>query len=455
MNSSKELETQSIGSLIFKFSIPAVIGMLVNALYSVVDRIFIGRGVGSIALSGVAVTFPITNIIMGVGMLVGTGAAAVVSIKLGQKKKEEAEKIVGNAFVLTVICSIFVSIIGIIFLHPILEIFGASAETMPYAKKFARILIAGTILQNIGFGLNPIIRSEGDPKTAMKTMLIGAVLNFIFNPVFIFGLKLGVVGSALSTIISQAVCSIWILTYFTKGKSLLKIKKINMRLHKHIVREIVSIGVSPFIMQVAASFVTIIINTSLIKYGGDIAVGAYSLISSIAILIIMPVLGVNQGTQPIIGYNYGARNISRVKKTLLYGVIINTCIATFGWIIVELFPVQIISMFNSTDKSLIEIGSTGIAVFLCMLFIVGSQTACVNYFQSVGKAKNSMFLSLLRQVVLLIPLVLILPHFFKLNGIWMAGPISDLCSSFVTYYFISREIKEINKIEDGMKINNL
>lgn len=455
MNSSKELETQSIGSLIFKFSIPAVIGMLVNALYSVVDRIFIGRGVGSIALSGVAVTFPITNIIMGVGMLVGTGAAAVVSIKLGQKKKEEAEKIVGNAFVLTVICSIFVSIIGIIFLHPILEIFGASAETMPYAKKFARILIAGTILQNIGFGLNPIIRSEGDPKTAMKTMLIGAVLNFIFNPVFIFGLKLGVVGSALSTIISQAVCSIWILIYFTKGKSLLKIKKINMRLHKHIVREIVSIGVSPFIMQVAASFVTIIINTSLIKYGGDIAVGAYSLISSIAILIIMPVLGVNQGTQPIIGYNYGARNMSRVKKTLLYGVIINTCIATFGWIIVELFPVQIISMFNSTDKSLIEIGSTGIAVFLCMLFIVGSQTACVNYFQSVGKAKNSMFLSLLRQVVLLIPLVLILPHFFKLNGIWIAGPISDLCSSFVAYYFISREIKEINKIEDSIKSNNL
>lgn len=455
MNSSKELETQGIGSLILKFSIPAVIGMLVNALYSVVDRIFIGRGVGSIALSGVAVTFPITNIIMGVGMLVGTGAAAVVSIKLGQKKAEEAEKIVSNALVLTIIFSIAVSVVGIIFLEPILKLFGASAETMPYAKKFARILLAGTVLQNIGFGLNPIIRSEGDPKTAMKTMLIGAVLNFIFNPVFIFGLKLGVVGSALATIISQAVCSIWILIYFTKGKSLLKIKKINMRLHKHIVREIVSIGVYPFIMQVAASFVTIIINTSLIKYGGDIAVGAYSLISSIAILIIMPVLGVNQGTQPIIGYNYGARNMSRVKKTLLYGVIINTCIATFGWIIVELFPVQIISMFNSTDKSLIEIGSTGIAVFLCMLFIVGSQTACVNYFQSVGKAKNSMFLSLLRQVVLLIPLVLILPHFFKLNGIWMAGPISDLCSSFVTYYFISREIKEINKIEDGMKINNL
>ena len=455
MNSSKELETQSVGSLILKFSIPAVIGMLVNALYSVVDRIFIGRGVGSIALSGVAVTFPITNIIMGVGMLVGTGAAAVVSIKLGQKKAEEAEKIVSNALVLTIIFSIAVSVVGIIFLEPILKLFGASAETMPYAKKFARILLAGTILQNVGFGLNPIIRSEGDPKTAMKTMLIGAVLNFIFNPVFIFGLKLGVVGSALATIISQSVCSVWILTYFTKGKSLLKIKKINMRLHKHIVREIVSIGVSPFIMQVAASFVTIIINTSLIKYGGDIAVGAYSLISSIAILIIMPVLGVNQGTQPIIGYNYGARNMSRVKKTLLYGVIINTCIATFGWIMVELFPIQIISMFNSTDKSLIEIGSTGIAVFLCMLFIVGSQTACVNYFQSVGKAKNSMFLSLLRQVVLLIPLVLILPHFFKLNGIWMAGPISDLCSSFVTYYFISREIKEINKIEDSLKINNL
>jgi putative MATE family efflux protein len=443
MKQSRELETGSIGSLLLKFSIPAVIGMLVNALYSVVDRMFIGRGVGSMALSGVAVTFPITNIIMGVGMLVGTGAAAVVSIKLGQKKEKEAEKILGNAFILTLVISLIVTIIGIVFLEPILVLFGASEETMPYAKSFSTVLLLGTALQNVGFGLNPIIRAEGDPKTAMKTMLIGAILNFIFNPLFIFVFKLGVIGSALATIISQAVCTIWILTYYTKGKSILKIKKVNLKLSRQVVKEILSIGVSPFVMQVAASFVTIIINTSLVKYGGDLAVGAYSLINSMAILIIMPILGVNQGTQPIIGYNFGAKNFSRVKKTLKYGIAVDTCIAAVGWLFVELFPTQIIEMFNSTDTELIQIGSNGLSIMLMMIFIVGSQTACVNYFQSVGKAKKSMTLSLLRQVLFLIPLVLILPHFFNLNGIWMAAPISDVASTFLAFYFIIREMKSL------------
>lgn len=451
MNKSKELGTKSIGSLLIKFSIPAVIGMLVNALYSVVDRIFIGRSVGSMALSGVAVTFPITNIIMGVGMLVGTGAAAVVSIKLGQKKEQEAEKILGNAFVLTIIISIVVSIVGIIFLEPILELFGASVDTMPYAKQYAGIVLAGAVLQNVGFGLNPIIRAEGDPKTAMQTMLIGAILNVILTPMFIYIFNLGVAGSALATIMSQAVCSIWILTYLIKGKSLLKIKKINMKLEKHVVKEIISIGVSPFVMQVAASFVTIIINTSLVKYGGDLAIGAYSIIMSIAILIIMPILGVNQGAQPIIGYNYGAKNIKRVKKTLKYGVIINTCIAVFGWLIVELFPVQIIRMFNSTDAKLIEIGAEGLSIFLIMIFIVGSQTVFVNFFQSIGRAKISMGLSLLRQVVVLIPLILILPHFFGLKGVWIAGPISDIVSTIVTFIFASREMKTLNKRGESLK----
>lgn len=459
MNESKELATESVGKLLLKFSIPAIIGMLVNALYSVVDRIFVGRGVGSLALSGVAVTFPITNIIMGVGMLVGTGAAAVVSIKLGQKKEKQAEKIIGNAFVLTIILSIIVTILGLTFLDPILNLFGASAETMPYAKQFATIVLAGAVLQNVGFGLNPIIRSEGDPKTAMITMLIGAVLNFITNPIFIFGLKLGVRGSALATIISQAVCSIWIFTYFTKGKSLLKLKKDNMKLKKHVVKEIVSIGVSPFAMQVAASFVTIIINKSLEKYGGDLAIAAYSLIISIAILIVMPMLGINQGAQPIIGYNYGAENISRVKKALKYSIIVNTCIATAGFIVIKLFPVQIIKIFNATDTKLISIGANGLSIFLSMFIFVGAQTACVNYFQSVGKAKKSMLLSLLRQVILLIPLTLILPNFFKLNGVWIAGPTSDFISSMISFILIALEMKNLNKLkknnEDDLDENKL
>jgi len=451
MDKSKELGREKIGKLLFKFSIPAVIGMLVNALYSVVDRIFVGRGVGSLALSGVAVTFPITNVIMAVGMLVGTGAAAVVSIKLGQKKVEQAEKIVGNAFMLTIILSIIVSIIGLVFLEPILILLGASAETMPYAKQFATILLVGAVLQNVGFGLNPIIRSEGDPKTAMITMLIGAALNFIINPILIFGLKLGVAGSALSTIVAQAVCSVWILMYFTKGRSLLKLKKVNIKLKKYVIKEIIAIGVSPFAMQVAASVVTIFINTSLVKYGGDLAIGAFSLINSIAILIIMPMLGVNQGAQPIIGYNYGAKNINRVKKALFYSAGVNGFVATIAVIIVQLFPVQIIQIFNTTDTKLITIGANGISIFLMMFAFVGPQTSCVNYFQSVGKAKYSMGLSLLRQVVLLIPLILILPHFFMLNGIWMAGAASDLISSIISFIFIAREVKVLNRFNKEVK----
>ena len=455
MNKSKELETENVGKLLIKFSIPAVIGMLVNALYSVVDRIFVGRGVGSLALSGVAITFPITNIIMGVGMLVGAGAAAVVSIKLGQKREKEAEKILGNACTLSIILSIIVTIIGLVFLDPILKLFGASTETLPYAKEFASIVLAGTILQNIGFGLNPIIRSEGDPKTAMITMLIGALLNVIINPILIFGFHLGVRGSAFATIISQAVCSIWIFMYFTKGRSLLKLKKINMKLEKKVVLEIVAIGVSPFAMQVAASFVTIVINKSLENYGGDLAIAAYSLIMSIAILILMPMFGVNQGAQPIIGYNYGAKNLSRVKKALKYSIIVNTVISAIGFIFVELFPVQIIKMFNSTDTKLIDIGSNGLRIFLCMLIFVGAQTACVNYFQSVGKAKESMLLSLLRQVILLMPLAIILPHFFNLNGIWIAGPTSDFVSSIITFIVIALEIrrlKQLNKDKSDGKL---
>ena len=441
-NITKDLESKSIGRLLLMFSVPAVIGMLVNALYSVVDRIFIGRGVGSLALSGVAVTLPITNIIMGVGMLIGIGASTIVSIKLGEKKYEEAEKIVGNAFLLTIILSLIVTVIGLIFLKPLLEMLGASAETMPYAITFSRILLLGSVLQNIGFGLNAIIRSEGDAKTAMNTMLIGAVLNTILNPIFIFIFKLGVAGSALATLISQAVCSIWVILYLTR-KSLIKLKKCNLKLSSHIVVDISSIGISPFIMQVAASVVTIIFNNSLKNYGGVLAQGAFSLIMCIAMLILMPSFGVNQGAQPIIGYNYGAGNIRRVKKTLLYSIIVNTCISFLGWILIELFSTPIIKLFNKDDLEMIQIASNGLRIYLVAILIVGAQTACINYFQSVRKALVSMTLSLLRQVVILIPFVIILPHFFDLNGIWYSGPISDVVSTLVCAILIIIEMRRL------------
>lgn len=447
MNKSNELENEKIGKLLLKFSIPAIIGMLVNALYSIVDRVFVGRGVGSIALSGVAVTFPISNVIMAFGMLVGIGAGAVVSIKLGQHKNEQAEKIIGNAYVLVIILSLFVTITGIIFIDPILRILGASSETMPYAKQFGTIILLGVVLQNVGFGMNPLIRSEGDAKTAMLTMLIGAILNFILNPIFIFVFKLGVVGSALATVISQAVCSIWVFLYFVKGKSLLKLRKKNMKLEMNIIMQIVAIGMSPFAMQLAASLVTITFNKSLAQYGGDVAIGAFALINSIVMLVLMPIFGINQGAQPILGYNYGAKNPARVKKTLRYAVIAAVTVATIGAFFVEVFPVQIIRIFNTTDTELVRIGSSGLTIFCAMFPFVGFQIVCTNYFQAVGKAKHSMFLALLRQVVLLIPLILIMPHFFNLNGIWIAGATSDFISTLITACFIFYEMNKLNKLE--------
>ena len=451
MDNTNELANEKVGTLLLKFSIPAIIGMLVNALYSVVDRIFIGRGVADpLALSGVAITFPITNVIMAFGMLVGIGGAAVVSIKLGQHKKEDAEKIIGNAFVLVVIFSIGVSVIGLVFLEPILLLLGASSATMPYAKQFGFIILLGVILQNAGFGMNPFIRSEGNAVMAMVTMLIGAILNFILNPIFIFGLHMGVVGSALATVISQAVCSIWVLSYFLRGKSLLKLKRKNMKLQKKVVKEILEIGMSPFAMQMAAGLITVTFNKSLSKYGGDLAIGAFSLINGIAMLIMMPVFGLNQGAQPIIGYNYGAKSYKRVKLALKYATIVATLMTATGFIFVQLFSVQIISVFNNSDKELISLGSRGIKIFLIMLPLIGSQVVFTNYFQAIGKAKVSMFLSLLRQVIVLLPLILLMPHFFKLNGIWMAGPASDIISFIITAFMIVTEIKSMNKNEKSL-----
>lgn len=448
MKKNNELETESIIKLLLKFSIPSVVGLLVNIFYSIVDRIFVGRGVGSMALSGVAVTFPITNIIMAFAMLGGVGAAAVVSIKLGQHKSEIAEKVLGNTFVLLIVFSIFITVTGLIFLNPILEAFGASSETMPYAKDFATIILLGVIFQVMSMGLNNIIRAEGNPRVSMMTMLIGAIVNFIANPILIFGLGLGVRGSALSTVIAQFVSASWTIMYFTRGKSLLKLKKVNLKIDWYIVKQILAVGMSPFAMQLAASLVTITFNKSLESYGGDTAIGAMALINSVSMLILMPIFGINQGAQPIIGYNYGAKNYSRVKDTLKYSVIAATCITILGFIAIELFSVPIIKVFNNTDENLIQMGSQGLRILLIMLPIIGFAIVCTNYFQAIAKAKLSMILSLLRQVILLIPLIIILPNKFELKGVWMAQPIADLTSAIVVGIFIFKEIK-------GMKENEV
>lgn len=445
MDRSKQLGSERVGTLLLKFSIPAIIGMLVNALYNIVDRIFVGRGVSPLAISGIVIAFPITIVIMAFGMLVGIGASALVSIRLGQQRKDEAEQILGNAFMLNIIISLILTTLGLVFLDPILKIFGASSTVLTYSKQYTSIILYGVIFQNMAFGMNHNIRAQGNPTAAMLTMLIGAVLNTILDPLFIFVFHMGIQGAAIATVISQIVSAIWVLSYFFRGKALLKIHRKNLKLRKNIILGIFSIGVSPFAMQLAASVINIILNSSLIKYGGDIAVAAMGVINSVAMLILMPIFGINQGVQPIIGFNYGAEQFDRVKKALKLAILGATAISTTGFLIVELFPSLIIGLFGK-GTDLISVGSRGIRIFLSMLPIIGFQIVSANYFQAVGKPKHSMFLSLSRQVIILIPLLLILPGILRLDGVWIAGPASDFLSSLLTAFFIIREMKNLNKM---------
>lgn len=452
MDRTKELGSESVGSLLLKSSMPAIAGMLVNALYNVVDRIYIGHmgnGIGSVALSGLAVTFPISTIIMAFGMLVGIGACSMISIRLGQKNKEAAEKILGNAVVLEIIVSLLISSFGLLLLDKLLVLFGASKEGLPYARDYISIILMGAVLQNIGFGINNIIRAEGNPKMAMLTMVFGAIINIILDPIFIFTFKLGIQGAAIATVIAQAFNTIWVLNYFNgrKSRSILKIKKESMKLNLEIIKNIFSIGMSPFVMQIASSIVILLYNKGLYTYGGDTAVAAFGIINSISTLIFMPIFGINQGAQPIIGYNYGAKSYKRVKRALKLAIISATAISLIGFICVQTFPKVFIKIFVSGDTKLIDLGAHAIKTDLIFLPIIGFQIVGSNYFQAIGKAKIAMILSMMRQVAVLIPLIIILPKFFKLEGLWISQPCSDLFAAVLTFIFLYIGIKNLNEME--------
>ena len=445
MDRSKLLGEERIGKLLLKFSIPAIVGMIVNALYNIVDRMFIGNFVDSLGIAGITVSFPIMIILMAFSMLVGIGATSLISIRLGEGKKDEAEIILANGMVLLIVISLLVSALGLIFLNPLLKVFGASPNVLPYSRQYLSIILFGAVFQAIGFGMNNFIRAEGNPKRAMSTMLIGAVLNIILDPIFIIVFKMGIQGAAVATIISQAVSAIWVLSYFLGGTSSLKIHKKNLKLQTQIVGKILAIGSAPFAMQVAASGITALINNSLLTYGGDLAISAYGIINSVTMMILMPLFGINQGSQPIIGYNYGAKKYDRVKKTLKLAILAATSIVLVGFVVTRVFPEQLVSVFNRKDKELIELGANGMRIFLVMLPIIGFQIVSSNYFQAVGKPKHAMFLSLSRQVLILIPAILILPRYFGLNGVWMAGPTSDVISSILTGVFLLYEMSHLEK----------
>lgn len=442
MERSKALGEEKITTLLWKFSLPAITGMVVNALYNVVDSVFVGHGVGEVGLAAVTIAFPIMIVLMGFGMLVGVGASAVVSLRLGEHKKEEAEKILGNALSLAMMLSVILTTGILLFLDPILISLGAEERVLPYAREFTRIILFGSIFMYIGFGLNSVMRAEGNPKMAMTTILISAGLNIVLNPLFIFTFQLGIGGSALATVISQAVSAIWVVAYFLSKKSLLTLRYPNLALDKDIVKSIFKIGLSPFLMQIAASVVTVLFNFSLLKYGGELAVASIGVINRIAMLMLMPIFGLSQGLQPIIGYNYGAKNYDRVTKALKLAIYAASIFSIMGFLVTQFFDEQIIHLFND-NPDLITIGAHGMRIQLCMLPIIGFQIIGANYFQAVGKAGYAIVLSLSRQVIILIPLILLLPGILGLNGAWLASPIADFASAVLTGIFLTKEIRKL------------
>ncbi len=442
MSNNELLQTEKIWKLLLKFSIPAIVGMMVNALYNVVDRIYIGW-LGPLPMTGIGLSLPMMILMMAFGMLIGIGAASRISIRLGEGRHDDAEKILGNAFTMLILIMGSVMIIGLTFKEPLLYLFGASPATYEYANQYMTVILMGSLFQGIGFGLNNVIRAEGNPKIAMYTMILGALTNIILDPIFIFAFGLGIRGAAIATILSQLVTTIWVMKYFLSGKSKLKLKKENLKPNAAIVGSIMAIGMSPFFMQVAASLVTIISNNALKANGGDIAIGAMTVINSLAMFFLMPIFGINQGAQPIIGFNYGAKQYRRVKEALKYAIVGGTIISTFGFIMTQFFTVAMIKMFNS-DPELISVATVGMRTFLVMLPIIGFQIISSNYFQAVGKAPKSMFLGLLRQVIVLIPMLIILPQFFGLMGVWYAGPTADLIASIVTALFLVIEMRHLD-----------
>ena len=441
---SFDLGTTSIRKLLWYYSLPTLIGTLATALYNVVDRIYIGQGVGAMAISGMALTFPLMNILGAFGMLVGQGAAARVSLYLGNNNIRGANVVMSNAVILTIIIYIIVSSLCLAFLDPILVAFGGSEFTIPYAREYMQIIIPGHIFTSLGYALTNIMRASGHPRFAMYTLLVGAVLNIIIDPIFIFGLNLGIKGAAYATVISMFVSMMWVLRFYFRKDQTLHFSKDTFHINGHAIGAILSIGLSPFLLNVSTSLVNLLMNHTLLQYGGDLAIGAFGIITSFTTIVVMSIIGLSQGMQPIIGYNYGAELYDRVRDTLKKCIIVATIITAAGWLTGLIAPTYIARAFTS-NTHLIDITSHGLRIYICTFFVVGFHIVTTNYFQSIGKAWISIILSLSRQILLLIPFILLFPPFFGLQGAWMAQPTSNIISAVIAAIILSVHLKQLQK----------
>ena len=439
-NSPLTLGTERISKLLTQYAIPAIIAMTASSLYNMADSIFIGQGVGSMAIAGLALTFPLMNLAAAFGSLVGVGASTLVSVKLGQKEYEGANRVLGNVLSLNVCLGLAFTVIFLLALDPVLYFFGASENTLPYAREYMQVILIGNVFTHMYLGLNAVLRSSGFPKLAMFATLASVVINCILTPLFIFAFGWGIKGAAWATVISQVISLIGQLIHFSKAQQLLHFQRGMYQLRSDIVRGIISIGLSPFLMNLCSCLIVILINRGLKEHGGDMAIGAYGIVNRIIFIFVMIIMGFNQGMQPIAGYNFGARQYPRVMEVTKLTMKWAVGVATAGFLLCHLYPTPIIRLFTS-DVELIKVAVDGLHIVFAVFPIVGFQMVATNFFLSIGQAKKAIFLSLTRQMLFLVPCLLLLPPWLGTFGVWVSMPVSDLISTVLTAIVLVSQFK--------------
>ncbi len=448
MTKSREsLLNDKITSLLIKFSAPAMVGMMVNALYNLVDTIFVGKGVGTLAITALAVAFPIQMVMMAIAQTVGIGSASIISRALGAGDNEKADEVVGGAIALNLVSTLIFVILGLVFLNPLLRLFGASETVLPYAREYMQVIFVGMVFFAFSMSSNNFIRAEGNAKMAMYSMILGAVSNMILDPILIFGFKMGVQGAAIATVTSQILSTLFIILYFTSGKSALALRFQDIRLKKQLSQEIIKVGSASFARQISGSIIAVIVNNSLLYYGGDMAIAIMGVSMRLLMFLVMPIFGIVQGFQPIVGFNYGARQFGRVKEALKTASLFATGYVFIGFLVIMIWPQAMLSIF-SNDVELIQAGTTPLRIMNVFLPLIGIQVLAASLFQAIGKSKPALILTMSRQIIFFIPIVLILPLFFKLTGVWMATPAADLLSFIVTGIWVMKEMRLLDEQEE-------